>query len=559
MTRNRTEINRTLDEIEILETADLSFHITEAEYTSDHEVDGKIRGLITPDSDMKRDREYPPVSPLERGVASLTDSGSIAHRTGFPETTFYAGIVRTPPTMKDTTHHKEGYGEERFTVDNLPRNGTIEMGEHWTVGEVEESLKEDYRRYTQYEYDILHYPSEQLPIVIRGKLHRDAREEIKKREPWELDIQAGTEAEKARIRDNLARRMEGLSFLSIEIEYRQSAPGVQRESQRQLTMETFEVNMESTFADLEVFEQTSSNYTYNPEKRRIEWRNSRARPGETLRYEIVGPIGELLDLGHITAEFRGEISGQSLTGTRVVGTYDRTGTAFSEGEIPIRHTVRLVGDIEIDPQALSGETTTHTTADIKLNDPPTEAFDKLEAVCQKEGITVLDIQPPKNPEPVRTQEGVFEITAGESHDGDDRPGIMEIKREYADEGVVYGDLEVTGKFTAMGRESEMSVSNETGDRVIRSDEGGLDTRGKTNIQIEARSASSDLNTDLINKIERGLAGTGTRDWGPEREGEEHLSDRQQRGLPEGQNESADGVSAPDGGVDDTDRSTGGER
>jgi len=83
-----------------------------------------------------------------------------------------------------------------------------------------------------------------------------------------------------------------------------------------------------------------------------------------------------------------------------------------------------------------------------------------------------------------------------------------VKREYGDEGVVYAEIEVTGEFTSMTEQSEVSSFDESKDRLVRSDEGGLETRGKSDVEVRARSASSELNSDLISKIKEGLTGVG---------------------------------------------------
>jgi hypothetical protein len=290
--------------------------------------------------------------------------------------------------------------------------------------------------------------------------------------------------------------------------------------------------MESTFPDI-TFGDDDGDRTYNPEQKRVEWRGRPVNKGRTTTYDIFGPYNELIDIGTVTASFRGEIQNDTLTGTQIVGIYDKTGTPLSSydyNDTQTRHTISLRGNVNIDPGALVGDTKTHTTADIAIEEHPEDAFERLQAVCQQEGITILDLQNLGEPEPVRGQEDVFEITAGESGDGADRAGRMEVKREFGDEGVVYADIQVTGRFTAMSKESQISVSDDSGDRVVRSDEGGLETRGKTTAKIKARSASSDLNTDFIGKIENGLQGQDAGRWSPDRESEEQVSSKIETGL-----------------------------
>lgn len=546
------EIHRSLDNVEVLEQLKLDFHITEEEYRSSHDVSGKVRGSIIPDSDIKRARGYPPVSIPERVIASVTESESLALETGYPGTHFYAGLVRNPPVITDEEHQLEGRSAQVFSVEDIPDNGTVELGKEWELEEVKQSLSNDEHIEFSHEYSIEGYPSEHLPIVIRGNLHRDAREYLEKR------IKERTERKQSRKWQEIpeqkqkqlirpARRYEGYAVLSIVLEYRGDAPEAEVATDTNMIIDSFRADMESTFADIEFLNEhkRSGDYTYNPEKKRVEWRNRRARPGSTVNYDIVGPISDLINIGHISASFRGKIRGQTLTGTRIRGLYDKTGQPFNSyphTTTAINHTTRLTGTIEVDPTALAGDTTTHTTADIQLDEHPEQAFDQLEAICQREGVTILDLQNPGPAEPVRGQEGVFEIRAGESGEGDDRAGRMEVKREFGNEGVVYADIQLTGKYTAMSKQSEVSAFEDTEDRVIRTDEGGLDTRGKTTVEIRARSSSSDLNTDLINRIKRGLKGLESRDWGPEREDEERLRGRQSQELPSDADDSVYGNS-----------------
>lgn len=538
--RYESEIQRVLDRVEIREKLDLEYHITESEYQSGHDISGTIEAIMTPDSELKRAREYPPVGLAERLVAAMRGVDSLATETGYPGTTCYAGVVQNPPSMMDDEGYKDAVAKQKVAVEGLPTNGTIELTKDWEIPEIDRALSNDERKGVSVDYAVERFPSEHLPIIIRGNLHRDAREHIEKkiderdREMQNRNLSGRRLEEWEREKEDLkrnARRREGEALLSIKLEYRADAPEAERAGKHEMHIEHFRADLSSTFNDLEVRDATgqpADNHTFNPDQKVIEWRSRTALPGgEPIEYNIYGPVHELLDIEHISASFRGEISGQTLTGTRIVDLYDETGRPLSELRAGrIRHMIRLTGDIEIDPEALAGEAKTHTSAQMRLDEHPEEAFEKVEAVCQREDITVLDIQSPGTPEPVRGQEGVFEITAGETGEGDDRAGRLEVKREFGDEGVVYADIQVTGKFTSMSKQSEVSVFEDTEDRVVRRDEGGLDTRGKSTIDIKARSASSDLNTELITKLQRGLRGVEERDWGPERDDEEtvHLED-----------------------------------
>lgn len=125
-------------------------------------------------------------------------------------------------------------------------------------------------------------------------------------------------------------------------------------------------------------------------------------------------------------------------------------------------------------------------------------------------MTVLESEPPSDPEPVPGQEGVFQITDSENRDADDTPGQLEVKREYGDQGVVYADIVVTGQFTSMGQNREISQysgqTDKAEDSIVRADKGGLETRGKSTVDIKARSVSADLNTEFLSSIENALGG-----------------------------------------------------
>ena len=560
MTETYSEIGRILDRVEIREKLNLELDITETEYQSSHDVEGFVRGVVTPDTEVERARKFPPVSALERAVAAATGSGSLARETGYPGTEFYVGVVRGAPTKVEGEDHQEGLSRQLFSVEGLPDDDTIKLEKDWTVAEAEDALADNEKKGCVREYSIDQYPRDQLPVVVRAKIHRDAREYYQNREERKERIKrrakqqsANRQQQQGRVQQNSsrqqqqkrvqqntsvvidddtrqrighqARRFEGLSALSIEVEYRGDSPEAEVGSNETLVIENFRTEMESTFPDI-TFEKDDGDRTYNPEQKRVEWRGRPVKKGKTTTYNIYGPYNELIDIGKVTASFRGEIRNDTLTGTRIVGIYDKTGTplsSYNRNDTQTRHTISLKGDINIDPSALVGDAKTYTTADIAIEEHPEDAFERLQAVCQQEGITILDLQNPGEPEPVRGQEGVFEITAGESGDGADRAGRMEVKREFGDEGVVYADIQVTGRFTAMSKESQISVSDDSGDRVVRSDEGGLETRGKTTAKIKARSASSELNTDFIGKIENGLQGQDAGRWSPDRESEERVS------------------------------------
>jgi len=84
------------------------------------------------------------------------------------------------------------------------------------------------------------------------------------------------------------------------------------------------------------------------------------------------------------------------------------------------------------------------------------------------------------------------------------------KREYGDQGVVYADIAVTGQFTPMSQNREVSQysgqTDKAEDSIVRADEGGLERRGKSTVDVSARSVSADLNAELLSTIESTLGG-----------------------------------------------------
>jgi hypothetical protein len=72
--------------------------------------------------------------------------------------------------------------------------------------------------------------------------------------------------------------------------------------------------------------------------------------------------------------------------------------------------------------------------------------------------------------------------------------------------VVYASILVTGEYTPSSKEQHVSASEDSSDKLVRADEGALDRRGRTQVEINARSASSELNTELINTFEEAFPG-----------------------------------------------------
>jgi len=501
-----SEIYRCLNRVELREQLRLNYDITDEEYRSEHEITGEIRSLVTPDQEVVRARTHPPSNPIYSMVQSLTKSDNTLGE-GYPGTNLIAAVTRIPPVTERDEQFQSGFSRQEFTVEGIPENGTITIDGDWTPDQARDSLANDEQKAVSHEYNVEELPSDQLPVVIRATLQRDAREHL------ESALSTINERDvKKRNRGIDPTEVEGLAVLSIAIEYREDSP--ERNvagGDGELYIENFRVEMQSTFPNISFRPREAS--TYNPEAKRVEWRKRTAEPGETLRYDIFGRMEKLLDLGDITATVRGVISGDTLTGTNIVGLYDRSGTDLIHrdvGQVEVGHGVTVTGDIKIDPAALRNEARKVMDASISLNDTPFDAFERLQTVCNREGMTITTSTEPSDPEPVANREGVLAITKGEKADGDDEPGELEVKREYGDQGVVYAHILVYGRFTPMSQDREVSqssgTSDQTEDRLVRADEGALGDRGKSTVEIRARSADAELNSEFVQTMQDGLGG-----------------------------------------------------
>lgn len=491
----RGEAHRCFDRVELREKLRLDYKITNNEYRSRHSVSGEIRGVVTPDKEVVRAREYPPSNIIESVIQWGVGSNEIIGK-GYPGTDLIVALTRDPPRVSRDNQYQKGFTEQAFSVDGIPKNGTVTLHGDWDTETARTSLVEDERKVVSHEYDIDDFPSEQLPIVIRGELYTDAREHLEG-----LDLPLGVDP----------KMYEGQAVLSIEVEYKDNTPEVERSTGELLVIENFRAKMASVFPGIDFVDD--ENVTYNPDQKRVEWHKRDTPPGKVIRYEIIGRMSQLLGLERISATLRGRIIGDTLTGTEIVGVYDRAGGDISHPNLPtIEHQcgVTVTGELEIDPEAVRRETRKVANATVSINDTPFDAYDRAKKVCDREGMTVLESEPPSDPEPVPGQEGVFQITDSENRDADDTPGQLEVKREYGDQGVVYADIVVTGQFTSMGQNREISQysgqTDKAEDSIVRADKGGLETRGKSTVDIKARSVSADLNTEFLSSIENALGG-----------------------------------------------------
>lgn len=507
------EIHRCVDEIELREKLRLEYDITDEEYRSEHSVTGEISGLVSPDREVVRSRAYPPSNLIATGLQSVIEAvgdGSVGK--GYPGTDVIVAVTRVPPVTQRDEQFQEGFAQQEFTVDGIQENGTITLDCDWDLERARDSLSNDELKTVAHEYDVDGLPADQLPIVIRANLDRDAREYLENK-PSTVYAQR-----EQSLLD--PKEVEGMAALSIVIEYREDSPEtIVAGGNGRLSIENFRLEMESTFPNIKFGPR--KNATYNPEQKRIEWRKRTPTKegtgdsdyGPKIQYDVFGQMEELLDLGAITVSFRGRIRGDTLSGTKIVGLYDRTGRNLADGDrgqVQLKNDVAVIGEIEIDPTALPGRARKVMDASVSLKDTPFDAFDRLQTVCNREGMTIRSSKEPSNPEPVVNREGVLEIRQGEKNEGDDEPGELKVKREYGDEGVVYAHMLVYGRFTAMSQDREVSQSagwsDRTEDRLVRADEGPLEERGKATVDIRARSVESELNSRFVQTIQEGLGG-----------------------------------------------------
>lgn len=489
------EAHRCVSMIELREKLRLDYQITNEGYRSEHSVSGVIRGVVNPDKGVVRDREYLPKNPLESLLQLAVDSDTVVG-DGYPGTELMVALTRCPPRINTDEQYQEGFAEQAFSVEGVPKNGTISLNTDWDTETARQSLAEDEEKVVTHKYEIESFPSKQLPVIIRGKLYSDAREYLEGREvPFNGD----------------PKMKEGQAVLSIEIEYKDSAPEVDQTTDERLIIENFRAEMESTFPGIEFV--SNQNVTYNPDQQRAEWRQRDATPGERVQYEIIGRMNQLLGLGRISATLRGTITRDTLTGTEIEGVYDRAGGDLSHPSLPDierQYGVTITGDIEIDPKAVRRESRKVASTTVQLNDTPFDAYDRVKTVCDREGMTIIESESPSDPEPVTGQEGVFQITNDENRDAGDTPGQLEVKREYGDRGIVYADIMVTGQFTPMSQDREVSQfsgqSDRAEDHIVRADKGGLEKRGKSTVDIKARSVSAELNAELLDAIESAIGG-----------------------------------------------------
>lgn len=476
------EIHRTVQEVQLLEQLDFTLTITDEAYQSDHTSDGELRVFTKADDDVILDRKYPPSHPLKSAAGLLGLGGE--SDSAFPGTRLYVGVAREPPLTQDETAFQDDYSIEALEIDGVPENGVVEFDLDWNVYDAEESVSGDVEMVEREEYDISEFPSEQLPIIVRANLYRDAKR---------LRSVLRSDASEA---GRGAHRFEGLAALVIELEHRDATES----PDGPLRIDGFRLDMSRTFPQIEFAPERGA--SYDPETRRIEWGNDTIPAEETTTYAVIGPIDELLSMNRLTATLRGELPGRTLSGMFVADLFDESGSRLGrEGEtaaVDVNEKVTITAELEIDPSALRGRSQEVSTASITSNTTPHELFEEAVRICDRNSIHILERSPPGEGEPVVGRSGVFHV--------DDDPGELDTRREYGDEGVVYAGIEITGRFTAEAEETQVSAFDETEDRLVRRTEGGLDERGRSTIEINARSAASQLNSRFISTFESAFGG-----------------------------------------------------
>lgn len=482
----KPEVSDTLDSVELQERLEYDLNITEREYKSDHDIDAELTLRFEPTKKALRTRRTSVSTPLAM-VGELLDRE--LELEGYPGTNVHVGIS----TRNRSDEETEYVGP---TVDGLPENSTLTVEGDWTEQELEEAQAEGEMKVETRAYDISGFPTDDLPIIVRAKLYRDAVELLNKRDTERSAQERGEKTERERTkqeRKNRRARFEGQAALTIALEHREDVS----DRDQTLYLKEFEVDMSQTFPDIEFLPEHGS--TYNPERKRVVWKGGRTTPGAIERYTIIGPIDQLLDLDHISAEVTGHISNTTLSGRSIAGVFDESGKRIGQ-YTDVTHEVDLDCSIEIDPDALSGQVQKKTDATFNVIGLPEEVYTELEDLCRREGIHIRDQSRPADAEPAQDREGVW-VVKGKTDRGE-----LEVKREYGNRGVVYATIIVTGEYTPSSKEQHVSASEGASDKLVRADSGSLDRRGRTTIEIDARSSSSELNSEFIGTFEEAFPG-----------------------------------------------------
>lgn len=458
------EVHDTLHGISVSEKLTFELEITESAYKSDQALEGELQVYAKPNDQVVYNRRSPPKNAVAQFVAD-----GLHETAGFPGTSLFLALSADPIVNTES----ENLGLEGITDD------TTSLTIDWDVDEAERLLADDERKVVYEDmYRMEQFASEDRPFVVRGELYPDAREVMENREHMRRLLEKQNR--------NLVS-LEGLATLSITIEHKSNIPDP-------IHIDEFHLDMAQTFPEIDFLPFKDA--TYDPEHKRIEWRNRTLAPNDVVTYNILGPIEQLLGVGEVSATLDGSIAGSTMGQVRIEGIYDSTGGTFPQYP-QVDKGVDIQCSIRMDPDALRGEVQTTSGSQINIPLPPEDTYERLINICKRESLHIRDRSPPSDEEPITGQEGVFSYAS---------PGELEIKRQYGDEGTVYGDITVEGRFTAVSQTNEVSAFDREQDRVIREDEGAMERRGQSQIDVRARSTSSELNARLIDTIEEGLRG-----------------------------------------------------
>ena len=473
------EPHETVEAVKLIEKLDVQLDVTDETYRSEYDVDGEVRLLAGVTHDVVENRRAPPRGLFDL-LGPLVGVGDGLDR--FPSTGVFVGLSRVPPTEQDDESFQEDVETIVADIEGVPTNGTIAFDADWSVSEAETARAEGEKSVLSQEYDIDGMPSDRIPLVVRANLYRDAVELTDRDE--EIEVR---------------QRLEGLSALEIEIEHHSD------DARRTLRLPRFEVELSSTFPQVEFSPRDNS--TYDPESRTVRWTNQHVGAGDTGRFLVLGPIGELLNIETVRARLWGELTNRTLSGIRLAGIYDELGDDFqSTADLETTEKVTITSDIEIDPTALSGQAREVTSATIRTKTTPSALYDELVSLARREGIQIKSQQAPTGADVVTGQEGVYAVTDGEDQNSDSQPGRLRVKKAFGDRGVVHAEVTVTGRFTAVSEESRVSAFDESEDQLVRADQGAMDRRGEATAEVVARSTDSELNSELIETLDAVFGG-----------------------------------------------------
>lgn len=464
----KPEIHETLEECELIENLDFNLKITDGAYQSNHEIEGEFCATFKPTKSAVTNRKSPPRSPVTTILNQIKHSETVPLE-GYPGTSAFVAIAGP-----DSDEH-----EIVPDTSGIQKDDIIELDQDWELETLKKCLSGNEYSKNIIDYDISGYPSERLPVVVRGNLY-DAREM----------------GEKIGLDENTLQQWEGQHVLEITIEHRETPFG----ANSPLRLDRFQVEMGKTFPNAKFY--PSEGTTYDPQEQVVEWSEKIVRPGDEQRYAVRGPIRELRNLEEVSAELVGRIKGTTLSGLSIWGVFDESGNCFNE-KISISNIIEAKCTIQIDPDALSGDVQSTTETKISVAAVPSEVYDELINICRREAMEVKASKSTGEAEPVMGRDGVFEVRGKNK-------GRIKAKKEYQRRGIVYAQIEVTGELTPQSQESRVTTRDESDTKLVRTDEGSLSDHGKSTIHISTRSSNNELNTEFVDTIRNAFPGGGQR-------------------------------------------------